>query len=365
MENRRIKTKLVGKEEVFKALALGEALQLPVLLLGEPGTGKTQALLDYAASKYNYDRDAVRNNTFVIELDEGTKTSEIKGRVNMKSLLENKEYTIDAPIADAEFVMINEVDKGNSAIRNTMLSVMREKAIFYGDEIKKCKWKVFTGSCNQINGTEEDNPFWDRFVLTLNVDRVGIDTIFKTFEGKINELEIFIPTANDVKNMAEKVDKHKIKKFIKAVYDKISDRTASYIPKMINTIKLVYGLEDLESIMKCCSLIAPERVSVVASKLESTRENSVRTQIQNLEGVYNGGDNVYTKLYLKQLCDELTEMFNIGNHKKKAAELQGELLENLNNLDYGYDDEDLRKSFEDMVQKCNVIISDNMKPVEI
>ena len=91
MEQRIIKTKLIGKQEVFNALALGEALQLPVLLLGEPGTGKTQALLDYAASKYNYDRDAVRNNTFVIELDEGTKTSEIKGRVNMKSLLENKE----------------------------------------------------------------------------------------------------------------------------------------------------------------------------------------------------------------------------------------------------------------------------------
>ena len=132
---------------------------------------------------------------------------------------------------------------------------------------------------------------------------------------------------------------------------------------MVNTIKLVYGLEDLESIMKCCSLIAPERVSIVASKLESTRENSVRTQIQNFEGVYNGGDNVYTKLYLKQLCDELTEMFDIGNHKKKAAELQTELLENLNNLDYGYDDQDLRKSFEEMVQKCNIRI-DNMQPVE-
>ena len=34
----------------------------------------------------------------------------------------------------------------------------------YGDEIKKCKWKVFTGSCNQITGSESDNPFWDRFV---------------------------------------------------------------------------------------------------------------------------------------------------------------------------------------------------------
>ena len=346
MENRRIKTKLGGKEEVFYALALGEALQLPVLLLGEPGTGKTQALLDYAASKYNYDRDAVRNNTFVIELDEGTKTSEIKGRVNMKSLLENKEYKIDAPIADAEFVMINEVDKGNSAIRNTMLSVMREKAIFYGDEVKKCKWQSFVGSCNQINGSEEDNPFWDRFVLTLNVDRVGVDTIFKTFKGTITELEISIPTAKDIKDMTEKVDIHKTKRFIKAVYDKISDRTASYIPKMLNTIKLIYGLDDLESIMKCCSLIAPERISVVSSKLESTRENSLRTQIQNLKGVFDGGDDVYTKLYMKQLCEELQEMYSISNHTRKAKELQEELNTTIEDqIDFSYDQEDMKKDF--------------------
>ena len=357
MENRKIKTKLIGKEEVFKALALGEALQLPVLLLGEPGTGKTQALLDYAASKYNYNREAVRSNTFVIELDEGTKTSEIKGRVNMKTLLEDKEYKIDAPIADAEFVMINEVDKGNSAIRNTMLSVMREKAIFYGNEVKKCKWKVFTGSCNQISGSEEDNPFWDRFVLTLNVDRVGVDTIFKTFNSKTTELELFIPTTDDVKNMSEKVDVHKTKRFIKAIYDKISDRTASYIPNMINTIKLVYGLEDLEAIMKCCSLIAPERVSVVASKLESTRENSIRTQIQNLESVYSGGDNIYTKLYLKQLCDELTEMSKIGNHAKKAEELKVELQLLLEHMDFPYQDNELRDAFMDMADKSGAGLS--------
>ena len=354
MENRRIKTKLIGKEEVFNALALGEALQLPVLLLGEPGTGKTQALLDYAASKYNYDRNAVRNNTFVIELDEGTKTSEIKGRVNMKSLLENKEYKIDAPIADAEFVMINEVDKGNSAIRNTMLSIMREKAIFYGDEVKKCKWQSFVGSCNQINGSEEDNPFWDRFVLTLNVDRVGFDTIFKTFKGTITELEISIPTDKDIKDMTEKVDIHKTKRFIKAVYDKISDRTASYIPKMVNAIKLIYGLEDIEAIMKCCSLIAPERVSVVASKLESTRENSIRTQIQNLAGVFQGGDDVYIKLYVRQLVEEMNEMHSISNHTTKAESLKLELKDAVDDLSIGYDKEELEKELLRLVDSIGV-----------
>ena len=343
MENRQIKTKLMGREEVFKALALGEVLQLPVLLLGEPGVGKTQALLDYAASKYNYDREQVRENTFIIELDEGTKTSEIKGRVNMKQLLEDKEYKVDAPIADAEFVMINEVDKGNSAIRNTMLSVMREKAIFYGDDIKKCKWKVFTGSCNQITSSESDNPFWDRFVLTSNIDRIGADMILKTFQGTVNIFDVSLPSTQEVSE--SKLDKTMLNKFIKAIYDTISDRTASYLPRMIKAIKLIYKLEDLEAIMKCCELIAPSRVSVVSSKLESTRENSVRTQIDNLKGVFDGGDSTYTRVYFKSLCSDLSEMVSIKTYANKVTELEGALREVVGNLDYGYDNQDVETEF--------------------
>ena len=350
METRKIKTKLIGKEEVFNTLALGEALQLPVLLLGLPGTGKTQALLDYAASKYNYNREEVKKNTFVIELDEGTKTSEIKGRVNMKSLLEDKEYNIDAPIADAEFVMINEVDKGNSAIRNTMLSIMREKAIFYGDEIKKCKWKVFTGSCNQITGSEADNPFWDRFVLTLNVDRVGVDMIIKTF-NTITNLDIKIPSLEEINNPSEPVDKVMVNKFIKAIYDAISDRTASYIPKMVNAVKLVYGLEDLEAVMKCCQLIAPDRVSHVSAKLETSRENSVRTQLENFVGVFKGGDHVYTKIYLKSLANDISEMREMSTYKVKAAELGDDLLNMIEDtLPFDYNQDELKRDFRDIVQ---------------
>ena len=351
METRKIKTKLIGKEEVFNTLALGEALQLPVLLLGLPGTGKTQALLDYAASKYNYNREEVKKNTFVIELDEGTKTSEIKGRVNMKSLLEDKEYNIDAPIADAEFVMINEVDKGNSAIRNTMLSIMREKAIFYGDEIKKCKWKVFTGSCNQITGSEADNPFWDRFVLTLNVDRVGVDMIIKTFKNTITNLDIKIPSLEEINNPSEPVDKVMVNKFIKAIYDAISDRTASYIPKMVNAVKLVYGLEDLEAVMKCCQLIAPDRVSHVSAKLETSRENSVRTQLENFVGVFKGGDHVYTKIYLKSLANDISEMREMSTYKVKAAELGDDLLNMIEDtLPFDYTQDELKCDFRDIVQ---------------
>ena len=321
METRKIKTKLVGKESVFNILALSEATGLPVLLLGEPGVGKTQTLLDYAAAKYQYNREAVRKNTFVIELDEGTKTSEIKGRVNMKSLLEDKEYKIDAPIADAKFLLINEVDKGTSGVRNTLLSVMREKALFYGDTIKKCKWEVMAGSCNVIPNDELENPFWDRFVLTEKVVRVGLDVMKDMWKKgeSMQEVMVNVPTKEEVD--ACKIDDKLMAKFLTAVYTSASDRTIYQIPRIVQATKLVYSMTDSQAIIKVCELVAPDKLGDVASKLETKRENNVRSLVSQYSSIVQAHNWAYTQLFTTQLITELNDLYNTSGYKDKASYL--------------------------------------------
>jgi MoxR-like ATPase len=326
MEKRQIKTKLVGKESVFNILALSEATGLPVLLLGEPGVGKTQTLLDYAAAKYQYNKEAVRKNTFVIELDEGTKTSEIKGRVNMKSLLEDKEYKIDAPIADAKFLLINEVDKGTSGVRNTLLSVMREKALFYGDTVKKCNWEVMAGSCNVIPNDELENPFWDRFVLTEKVVRVGLDvmqTMWKTGES-IQDVEVTVPTKAEVKACV--VDPKLMDKFLAVIYTAASDRTVYQVPMIVQAAKLVYGLSDSQAIIKVCELVAPDKLGDVASKLETKRENNVRSLVSQYKSIVEADNWAYTQLFSTQLVDELNGLNSTAGYKDKASHLLRDML---------------------------------------
>ena len=326
MESRKIKTKLVGKESVFNILALSEATGLPVLLLGEPGVGKTQTLLDYAAAKYQYNREAVRKNTFVIELDEGTKTSEIKGRVNMKSLLEDKEYKIDAPIADAKFLLINEVDKGTSGVRNTLLSVMREKALFYGDTIKKCKWEVMAGSCNVIPNDELENPFWDRFVLTEKVVRVGLDVMKDMWKKgeSMQEVMINVPTKEEVK--ACQIDSKLMAKFLTAIYTSASDRTIYQIPMIVQAAKLVYGLSDSQAIIKVCELVAPDKLGDVASKLETKRENNVRSLVSQYQSIVEADNWAYTQLFSTQLVDELNDLNSTAGYKDKASCLMHDMF---------------------------------------
>jgi MoxR-like ATPase len=326
MESRKIKTKLVGKESVFNILALSEATGLPVLLLGEPGVGKTQTLLDYAAAKYQYNKEAVRKNTFVIELDEGTKTSEIKGRVNMKSLLEDKVHKIDAPIADAKFLLINEVDKGTSGVRNTLLSVMREKALFYGDTIKKCKWEVMAGSCNVIPNDELENPFWDRFVLTEKVVRVGLDVMKDMWKKgeSMQEVMVNVPTKEEVATC--KIDSKLMAKFLTVIYTAASDRTIYQVPMIVQAAKLVYGLGDSQAIIKVCELIAPDKLGDVAAKLETKRENNVRSLVSQYQSIVEADNWAYTQLFSTQLVDELNDLNSTAGYKDKASYLMHDML---------------------------------------
>ena len=360
MEKRQIKTKLVGKESVFNILALSEATGLPVLLLGEPGVGKTQSLLDYAAAKYQYNKEAVRKNTFVIELDEGTKTSEIKGRVNMKSLLEDKEYKIDAPIADAKFLLINEVDKGTSGVRNTLLSVMREKALFYGDTIKKCKWEVMAGSCNVIPNDELENPFWDRFVLTEKVVRVGLDVMKNMWKKgeSIQDVEITVPTKAEVKACV--VDPKLMGKFLDIIYTSASDRTVYQVPMIVQATKLVYGLDDSQAIIKVCELIAPDKLGDVASKLETKRENNVRSLVSQYGDIINAQNWAYTQLFTTQLITELNDLFATSGYANKASELTAEMVFKIRErVSYNWQNvEEFAVLMEVIYNKCSVHCSD-------
>ncbi len=340
MIKRKIKTRLVGKDELFRVIALGESTQKPILLVGVPGVAKTQSLIDYAAAMYNYDKDATRENCFILELDEGTKSSEIKGRVNMESLLVDKKYKIDAPVADAGYVLINEVDKGSSAVRNTMLSVMRERALFLGSEIRQCNWKLFAGSCNIINKDEEDAPFWDRFLIKYTVDRVKLmDIASKVWLNKRFEIEINIPERSDLDS--ETLNGNMMKIFLKCVYKHVSDRTAVAIPELVKGIKLIWNYSDAEAIMKCCEFVCPEMHNDLSGKLEDPAIASIKTKIKNISAIddqdlliqnLNAIENDISQLEINPLYEKESKQLTLmlKDTMSKAANCQ-QLVEDLTN----------------------------------
>ena len=89
-EVRTIETSLINKEEVFKMLALAESTGLPLLLVGDPGVAKTKTIIEYAKAWLNRDgkmsAEDFANKIYILETDESTKASEIKG-INKKSCI--------------------------------------------------------------------------------------------------------------------------------------------------------------------------------------------------------------------------------------------------------------------------------------
>ena len=170
MITRTINTNLMKKLETFKVMALGEAINTPILLIGPPGVAKTAAVIDFAKASLGRLKG---DDLFLLETDEGTKSTAVKGNIDMEELVTNNKYQLDSPVTTAKVVVINEIDKASASLRNSLLGIMNERVLFNGKQKVPCQWTNFIATCNSIPEDEVDSPFWDRFLITHEVNRLS------------------------------------------------------------------------------------------------------------------------------------------------------------------------------------------------
>ena len=288
-EVRNIETSLINKEEVFKMLALAEATGLPLLLVGEPGVAKTKTVIEYAKAWLNKDgkmtAEDFANKIYVLETDEGTKASEIKGIPDLSKLFTDNKYELNTPIADAEIVVINEVDKASSAIRNAMLGVMNEKFLFNGKHKIPCKWKLFVATCNEIPKEEMGSPFWDRFMLKLKVNRVTAGELVKYYEKGAREYRekfaIGIPNKAELATL--EVPVKKMEKYLEVGYQSSSDRTLTFVPGLTKAVSYIWDISIDKALVKTAQIMIGQTAgSELQNKLMSPEVKAVMSKVEML-----------------------------------------------------------------------------------
>jgi hypothetical protein len=310
-----VNTNLMKKEEVFKILALAESLQAPVLLIGDPGTGKTNAVLDYAKASVGAS-GLTDDDVFVLETDESTHGNAVKGNVDMKKMLDPKDPTFqrNSPITRAKFVVINEVDKASADLRNSLLGIMNEKILFDGDKKVNCEWTTFVATCNKIPDDEVDSPFWDRFLITFQVNRMSQSNMLQYYKKGAKKAgfkyDLNLPEQVELDAMVVPVDK--LKKVMDCTYDKLSDRSLTFIPVLARHISGVWGTNISRSLVKAVELlISKEQANILAKSIVSRELRNLYDKIDRIDQMSNYKD--YKNL--------VTEIDNEGEVLKKTGKL--------------------------------------------
>jgi MoxR-like ATPase len=286
---RRIETSLIEKEEVFKMLALAESTGLPCLLVGAPGVAKTKTVIEYAKAWLNKDGKMTAQDfaqkIYILETDEGTKASEVKGMPDLGKLFTENKYELSAPIAEAEIVIINEVDKASAAIRNAMLGVMNEKFLFNGKHKIPCKWKLFVATCNEIPKDEVNSPFWDRFMLKQTVTRISEGQLVKYFnKGGRDYRETFnlsVPSKTEIANV--EIPINKLEKYIQVGYTYSSDRTLTFVPTMAKAVSYIWDVSIDKALVKTAQIMISQSAgSELQNKLMSPEVKAVMSKVEML-----------------------------------------------------------------------------------
>lgn len=288
-EVRQIETSLINKEEVFKMLALAEATGLPCLLIGQPGVAKTKTVVDYAKAWLNKDGKMTAKDfaekIYILETDEGTKASEIKGMPDLGKLFTDNEYSLSTPIADAEIVIINEVDKASSAIRNAMLGVMNEKFLFNGKHKIPCKWKLFVATCNEIPKEEKGSPFWDRFMLKHTVNRVSAGEMVKYYNkgGRDYREKFNIGIPNKMEINEVEIPAAKLEKYLEVGYQHSSDRTLTFVPTLSKAVSYIWDISVDKALVKTAQIMIDQTAgSELQNKLMSPEVKAVMSKVEML-----------------------------------------------------------------------------------
>lgn len=351
---RTIDTGLINKEEVFKMIALAEATGLPLLLVGPPGVGKTKTVIDYAKAWLNRDKSMsmkdFMDKLYILETDEGTKSSEVKGMADLGKLFTENKMEISAPISEAEVVVINEVDKASANIRNSLLGVMNEKFLFNGKHKIPCKWKLFIATCNEIPADERDSPFWDRFMLKMTVNRVSAGEMLQYYDqgGREykNSVTLNIPNKDEMASVA--ITPNKMEKFLEVAYAKTTDRTLTFVPNMAKAVSFIWDLSVDKALIKTADIMIDKDASSQLMNLLVSKE--VKSLLKEIDNLYSIKDPAEIDLAIakiegmasgfassgridEQQLDEVEAALNyvLANHdvKKREQDIEAMLQEAL------------------------------------
>jgi MoxR-like ATPase len=185
---KELDAKYFDRSEVIDGLLLGLLTRQHVLLIGAPGTAKTQLARDLCGR-------LTGSNFFHWLLTRYTLPEEIYGSIDLKALEDGKYLRVTTnKLPEAHVVLLDECFKSGSSIRNTLLTALNER-LFFNNGVERIPLRLCIGASNELPDDEESAAFCDRFLLRYVVDYLDASSARKLLDVPTDALEGAAPHA--------------------------------------------------------------------------------------------------------------------------------------------------------------------------
>jgi MoxR-like ATPase len=162
---RALDERYLDKSELVRMLLVTLVAGEHMLIVGPPGTAKS-ALVRHLAR-------LVDARYFEYLLTRFSEPNEIFGPIDIKAFREGSYVRrVEAMLPDADIVFLDEVFKSNSAILNSLLSILNERRFFTGSASIQVPLSSLYGATNEIPNDDALAAVFDRFLVRTLSDNL-------------------------------------------------------------------------------------------------------------------------------------------------------------------------------------------------
>ena len=165
---RGLKEYFVARDEEIDLAILCACAQEPLLLVGPPGTAKSDLVVKLTESL-----GLGAGDYFEYMLTKFTEPSEILGPIDIALLKEGRYVRrTSGMLPDCRVAFLDEIFKSNSAILNTLLTILNERKFYQDGQPTPVRLVMLFAATNDIPEQSELEAMADRFILKIETKPV-------------------------------------------------------------------------------------------------------------------------------------------------------------------------------------------------
>lgn len=213
---RLLEAQFLGKEEIIRLLFITALAGEHLVMVGPPGTAKSALLRAFAQT--------IEAKYFDYLLTRFTEPNEIFGPVDIQAFREGVyRRRIEGMMPEAEVVFLDEIFKANSAILNSLLTLLNARRFMHGNQSVRVPLISLFAASNEVPTDEALSALFDRFLLRVRADYLdsyhfrgllqkgielearGLDPDAKSIRPMVSAAELFALQRNfgDLLNFSE------------------------------------------------------------------------------------------------------------------------------------------------------------------